>query len=169
MGADDRPAAHVVSGVRDDRQHKRRGRGRVDVLADLADPPLHLALDLAGQLSPALGVEPGLGELLQGAARHPLGVDRQELAAGQPQSELHDLAADPHVPLEHLGRQVPQGFLEDVLAGRASGRAARDHAFEPPQAGAGLFLDWLARRQRGAQPLDDRLSLGQPLAKLGRL
>jgi len=54
--------------IRDDRKDKWRGGRRVDVLAHLADPSLHLALDLGGQLRPPRSVEPGLGQLLEGGA-----------------------------------------------------------------------------------------------------
>src|SRR6266581_3264940 len=47
---DDGAAAHVVCGVGDDRQRKRRSDLGVDVLAHLAHAPLDLALDLAGEL-----------------------------------------------------------------------------------------------------------------------
>src|SRR6266852_5956833 len=56
--ADDGAAAHVVGGVGDDRQREGGGRRRIDVLADLANTPLDLTLDLSIQLRATLGVEP---------------------------------------------------------------------------------------------------------------
>ena len=79
------------------------------------------------------------------------------------------MPADPDVALQHLGGQVPQRLLEDVLAGGAARRAAGDDALEALQAGTRVLLDRLPGRQGRAQTLDDGLGLGQPLAQLGRL
>jgi hypothetical protein len=166
---DDRPPADVVRGVGDHREGERRSGRRVDVLADLAHTPLDLALDLGRQLGAPPGVDSRLGQLLEGEAGDPLGVHREELAARQPEGELDHLASDPDVALQHLGRQVAQRFLEDVLAGGASGRAAGDDVLEPAQARAGLLLDGLASREGGAEAFDDRLCLGEALPELGRL
>src|SRR6266446_3550531 len=54
---DDGAAAHVVGGVRDDRQRKGRRDIRVDVLAHLAHAPLDLPLDLARELRASRCVE----------------------------------------------------------------------------------------------------------------
>jgi len=51
---------------------------------------------------------PRLGQLLEGGAGDPFGVDREKLAPGQCQGQLDDLAAHPDVALEHLGRQGAQ-------------------------------------------------------------
>src|SRR6266550_9123552 len=169
VGVDDGAATHVVGRVRDHRQRKRSGRRRVDVLADLAHAPFDLAFDLAHELRAAVRVEPRRRQLLERHAGDPLGVHRQELAAGQAQGQLDHLAADPDVALEHLGWEVSQSFLEDVLAGGAAARAAGDDAFQALQARPGLLLDWLPGRDGGAQTLDHRLGLRQALAKLGRL
>ncbi|OLC02972.1 MAG: hypothetical protein AUI15_02930 [Actinobacteria bacterium 13_2_20CM_2_66_6] len=106
-----------------------------------------LAFDLPGELGAPVGVEARLGELLEGDAGHPLRVHGQQLAARQSEGELDHPAADPDVALQHLGREVAQGFLQDVLAGGSAAGAARDHALEAPQAGPGLLLDRLPGRQ----------------------
>src|SRR2546423_206405 len=168
VGADDRAPAHVVGGVRDYRKGERSGQGWVDVLADLAHAPLDLSLDLAGQLGAPVGVHTRLGQLLEGDAGHPLRVHGEQLAAGEAKGKLDDLAADPDVALQHLGRQVAQRLLQDVLAGRAAARATGDDAFEPFQARAGLFLDGLARGQCRADTLQRRLRVGEAVAQLGR-
>ncbi len=64
---------------------------------------------------------------------------------------------------------MAQGFLEDVLAGRPTARAAGDHAFQSLQAGPRLLLDRLPRGQRRSQSLDDRLGVREPLPQLGGL
>src|SRR5947207_3659153 len=122
VGVHDGAATHVVGRVRDHRQRKRSGRRRVDVLADLAHAPFDLAFDLAHELRAAVRVEPWRRQLLERHAGDPFGVPRQELAAGEPQSQLDDLTADPDVALQHLGWEVAQSFLEDVLAGGAAAR-----------------------------------------------
>ena len=110
-----------------------------------------------------------LGQLLERAAGDPLGVDRKKLSAGQAERQLDDLPAHPDVALQHLGWQVPQGFLEDVLAGRPTGGAARDHALEALEAGACLLLDRLAGGQRRTKAFNHGLGLAEALAHLCRL
>src|SRR5581483_6642931 len=134
VGVDDGAAADVVRRVGDDRESEWRSRLRVDVLADLADPPRDLALDLGRELGAARRVERRAGQLLERAAGDPFRVDREELAARQPQPELDHLAADPDVPLQHLGRQVLEHLLEDLFAGGATRGAARDDVLEALQA-----------------------------------
>src|SRR5438046_260425 len=123
VGVDDGAATHVVGRVRDHRQRKRSGRRRVDVLADLAHAPFDLAFDLAHELRPAVRIEPWRRQLLERHAGDPLGVHWQELAAREPQRQLDDLTADPDVALQHLGGQMAQRFLEDVLARGATAGA----------------------------------------------
>ena len=60
-----------------------------------------------------------------------------------------------------------ENLFEDVLARGAAGRAAGDDALQALEARARLVLDRLACNQRGAEPLNDRLRLRQPLAQLG--
>src|SRR5207249_3745654 len=81
-------------------------RAEARILADLTDSSLHLPLDLSGQLSAAIGVEAGFGQLLERDAGDPLGVHGQQLPARQAQRQLDDLATDPDVALQHLRRQV---------------------------------------------------------------
>src|SRR3989442_924660 len=142
------------------------GRRRVDVLAGLAHASFDLAFGLAHELRAAVRVEPGRRQLLERDAGHPLGVHRQELAAGKAQGHLDHLAADPDVALEHLGWEVSQGFLEDVLARGAAARAAGDDALQTLEACPGLLLDGLPGGDGGAQAFDDGLGLAQPLPQL---
>src|SRR3989442_4159171 len=83
--------------------------------------------------------------------------------------QLDDLAADPHVALQHLGRKVAERLLEDVLAGRAPARAAGDDVLQALEAGPCILLDRLARRQRRFEAFHRRLGVGKALPKLGRL
>jgi len=82
VGADDGGAAHVIGGIGDDRQGERGRRGRIDVLAHLANPAFDLALDWAVSCARRGASQTRLGELLEGIARHPFGVDRSSLPPG---------------------------------------------------------------------------------------
>ncbi len=68
----------------------------------------------------------------------PLAVDRQPFAVGEDERELDHLAVDPEVHVDHLGGELAEGVLKDVLARRAPGAAAEQHGLDP--AGRGLHV-----------------------------
>ena len=161
IGLEVTTTAGIEHRVRYGSHGKRERAGGIDVLLDFAHFRPEHTLDLLdhGGLLNRVGQVPG--KAIQQVQRRPFAVDRQALAVGKDQGVLNHLAVHPKVHVDHLRRELPEGVLQDVLAGSAAGPASEQHGFDP----AGRSLDVLVQPpplfRIDLQPLHHHAGLGE--------